>query len=94
MIVLAGEKRRPAGRTQRADDEGVAEPEAFRGDAVHVGRGPAHPGEAPTIAQSALDDADGIPALIVGQHDDDVGAPRRLRAAVRGEDQDGEQADA
>ena len=63
MGILAGQEAGAAGRTERRGDEGVAESDAFAGDAIDVRCfGEGMPGA-----------AEFVPAEVVNQDEDDVG---------------------
>src|SRR5262245_36047878 len=89
VAVTAGEEAGPAGGTQGVDDEGALEADAVGRQAVEVGR--LQPGEAALLALLALDDAQGVPALVVAVDEDEVG-PGLGRAQGAGCGQDRSQA--
>src|SRR5262249_19860177 len=70
--VAARQEARPARGTQRIDHEGIAEAGALGGQAVQVRR--PQPREAGLLALLLLDDAQGVPALVVGVEEDEVRA--------------------
>src|SRR5262249_12094132 len=77
MAVPAGQETGSARGAERVDDEGVAETNALGRQPVHMGR--LKPREACPVALLALDDTHGIPTLIIGVDEEDVGPlDRRL----------------
>ena len=71
VVVLAGEKSGATGRADRVGDEGVAEAHAASGETVHV-RG-FEPRVAGLFPMLFLDRAHRIPAVVVGDDEDEVG---------------------
>lgn len=64
-LVHARKQRRAAGGADRRRDEGVAEADPFAGQRVDVRR-----------ADDRVDVSHGVPPLVVGQNEEDVGALR------------------
>ena len=71
VAVLAGDQRGARGSAERIHHEGVAKAEAFAGEAIKV-RG-LQPREATLLTLFLLHDAQGVPALVVGEDVDEVG---------------------
>ena len=89
VAVLAGDERGARRGAEGVHDEGVAEADALGGEAVEVRR--AQPWEAGALALLALDDAERVPALVVGEDVDEVGrALAGAREAGPGQEQEAE----
>ena len=71
VIVAAGEEGGAAGSAEGERDEGVAEADTFGGETVHAFG--LEPWEAGLVALFALDRADGVPAVVVGIDEEEVG---------------------
>ena len=72
--VSSAEEGRATRRAERRGDEGVGEARALGRQAIEVRR--LQPGEQRLLSHLALDHAERIPALVIGEDDEDVGTPR------------------
>ena len=71
VAVLAGHKRSARRGAQGIHHEGVAEADPLGGDTIEVWS--LEPGEAAFLSLFLLDDAQRVPALVVGEDVDEVG---------------------
>lgn len=73
VVAPTGQECRPARGAEREGDEGVAEPNAPGRHSVEIRR--LEPRVAGRFALLFLHRAHGIPAVVVGVHEDEVGLP-------------------
>ena len=71
MVVATREESGAAWGAKRQGNKGVAEADAFGGDAVHVGR--LKPGESGSFTLVTLHDTHGVPALVISVDKKEVG---------------------
>ena len=68
--ILARDERRPTRGAERVDHEGVAKSDPSGGNPIEVRRG--EPGKASRSALLPLNDAEGVPALVIREEIDEV----------------------
>jgi len=76
VAVTARQIDTATGSTQGIDDEGITEPDSFTGQAIQIGR--FEPGKAGFVALLPLHDAEGIPTLVIGVDEHEIGPVGRL----------------
>src|SRR5262245_43178091 len=85
MVIAASQESGAAGRAKGQGDERIAKAHAFGGETIHVWRG--EPGEAGALAVFALDNSHGVPTLVIGVDEQEVGfALVRVESAGRGDE--------
>jgi hypothetical protein len=75
VVVFSGQEGSPARGAERVGHEGIAEADPFLGHAIHGGS--LEPGEAGDLSfflKFTLDDTHGIPALVIGDQEDEIRA--------------------